>query len=62
MKELLLASAAAVVATGLYIHALHKRLCNAEEAIEALAGAISLLANDKAVLEISGTDIKVVPK
>lgn len=62
MNELLLSHAAALVAAGLYIHALHKRLDSAEEASAALASAIALLANDKAVLEINGTNIKVVPK
>ena len=62
MYEILIANAAALIAAGLYIHALHKRLGNAEEASEALAGAISLLAQDKAALEINGTNIKAVPK
>jgi len=62
MNELLLTNAAAMIVAGLYIHALHKRLGNAEEASEALVGAILLLAQDKAVLEINDTGIKVVPK
>lgn len=62
MKELLLANAAALIAAGLYIHALHKRLGNAEEASAVLASSIALLAEGKAVLEINGTNIKVVPK
>ena len=62
MNELLLANAAALVAAGLYIHALHKRLGNAEQASAALAAAISQLAEGKATLEINGTNIKVMPK
>lgn len=52
MMELLVANAVAVIATGMYVHLLHKRLGNAEMALVAVARGEAIIKLEDGVVSI----------